>query len=308
MEFIFSGWFSAPGLVSVRLNKSHFAWTTPISPPLSDILPSHHVGDYRAWLCSDNPEFPYDMIWIDQAGHSPRPHRVLPLGEPSLAIRRRFDSQGNVTNAELVVCSQYTIATWHRPQAFEELIALRLKPETSARYLGIDPIDFRDIPPQPVPHKLYQYFSDTLRAAESGADSSRVVRALTLELAKAMAEPRTLPRIAEAVRLLRKTDGLISVRSLAETTSLHARQLHRHFQQHLGVSPKFYARRLRLARAAILSDLSPNPEWADIAVRCGFHDQSHLINEYQQLINLTPMQSHQERLGLSDFSNSTIHA
>ena len=246
------------------------------------------------------------MVWLDQAGRTPRPHRILPLGEPSLAIRRHRDHRGSILGCELIICSQYTSTHWHKPNPYEELIALRLKPETSARQLGIDPVDYQNMLPVPVPPSLYKKFSHSLRQAEAQGEPTTVARALTLDLLGATREPRTTPRFDEVVATLRRVEGMVSIQTLSRQFELSTRQLHRQFQHHLGVTPKFYARRLRLSRAAILSDQSLQPDWADIALRCGFHDQSHLINEYQQLIGLTPAQSHRERLGLSDFSNSKI--
>ncbi|MCG8414961.1 MAG: AraC family transcriptional regulator [Pseudomonadales bacterium] len=275
-----------------------------MTPPLSDILPTHQVGEYSAWLCADNPNLPYDMVWMDLAGKSPRPHRVLPLGEPSIAIFRQKDAKGRVIGCDLVICSQYSSTFWHNPQPFEETIALRLKPETSALFLNIDPVDYSDMLPVRVPLSLYSKFSNSLCVAESQVEPSTVARALSQDLSRAIRHPRTIQKFTKAVATLRKNAGSISIKSLSERFELHPRQMHRLFQHHLGVTPKFYARRLRIAQAAILSDRSVHPRWADIALSCGFHDQSHLINEYKQLINLTPAQSHRERLGLSDFSNS----
>ncbi len=219
-------------------------------------------------------------------------------------MRRQRDSRGRVLGCDLVICCQYTSAFWHKPQPFEELIALRLKPETSARSLGIDPVDYLNMLPVRVPSPLYSKFSNSLFIAESQSEASTVARVLSQDLTSAMQDLRTRHKFADAVATLRKYDGSISIRALCEQIDSNPRQIHRLFQQHLGVSPKFYARRLRLSHAAILSDHFQEPQWADIALRCGFHDQSHLINEYRQLINLTPAQSHRERLGLSDFSNS----
>jgi len=266
--------------------------------------PDHLLNDYRSWTLKGSQHLPIDAIWINRAGASPRHHRVLPSGEPSIAIRRIWDKAGSISFCELVVCCQYNIGLWHRPPPGEELIALRLKPELAASVFGIDLIDYCDSNPLPVPQKIFDKLDSTRRLAEEGARNDQVARSMFRELMLVQEYPNTANSFVHAAYILRDCQGSHSVKSIAETLNASTRTLQRHFVDNLGVTPKFYARKLRLSHAAILADRSEQVVWADVAAACGFHDQAHMINEYQSLIGLTPSASHRERLGLSDFSNS----
>jgi transcriptional regulator GlxA family with amidase domain len=65
-------------------------------------------------------------------------------------------------------------------------------------------------------------------------------------------------------------------------TELSARQLRRRFQVAAGLSPKAYARVVRLHHAMALARASDVPDWAEIAVRSGFYDQPHLLAEFRR--------------------------
>ena len=269
--------------------------------------PDHLINDYRAWTLNGSQHLPFDTLWINCAGADPRPHRVLPSGEPSISIRRIWNTDGSISKCELVVCCQYSAGLWHRPPPREELISIRLKPEIAAITLGIDLIEYRDSDPLPVPRWLASKLCVSQKIAEQGAHSELVARSLFKELQIASKEAhitRGVSTFIHAAAILREYQGGIPIRQVAKELGISARTLQRQFIDHLGVSPKFYARRLRLTHAAILADQSEQVIWADVAASCGFHDQAHLINEYQSLIGLTPNASHRERLGLSDFSNS----
>lgn len=271
---------------------------------LTSTVPLHEVNGYSAWSLPSRERLPFDQLWINIAGSNPRGHRVLPTGEPSIAVRRTRNFEGEVTNCEIVVCCQYTISCWHLPPPNEELIALRLKPELASFALGISPVEYIDAAPLPVPKQMFCKLSRTRRAAEEGEPAQLVAKILVDELIALWDEVVYQKEFVIAAALLRETDGAIPVRKLAAALNVSTRTLQRRFVDHLGVTPKFYSRRLRLTRAAIIADHSEQLIWADIAASCGFHDQAHLINEYKQLIGLTPTASRTERLGLSDFSNS----
>jgi AraC-like DNA-binding protein len=70
----------------------------------------------------------------------------------------------------------------------------------------------------------------------------------------------------------------------AAAAGLSERQLRRRFLVAVGLSPKAYARVVRLHRAMALARSSPVPDWAEIAVRSGFYDQPHMIAEFRRAV------------------------
>ena len=91
------------------------------------------------------------------------------------------------------------------------------------------------------------------------------------------------------VQALRARGGAVPVERLAERFGLSVRQLERMFQDQVGVSPKVYARLVRLRRAMEMSEREARPDWAGIAARAGYFDQSHMVREFQALNGATPV-------------------
>lgn len=68
---------------------------------------------------------------------------------------------------------------------------------------------------------------------------------------------------------------------------LSERQLRRRFQIAVGLSPKAYARVVRLHHAMALARAAVVPDWAEIAVRSGFYDQPHMIAEFRRAVGMS---------------------
>ncbi len=272
---------------------------------LDEATPSHCLGQYNAWQLPDHPPMPFDLVWISIApAMKPKAHRVLPHGEPSIAIRRRRDTDGDITHIDLTVCGTMRRAMWYHPEPHEELIAIRLKPEMAALIYGVAPADYFDQDPAPAPQALINACTATLLLAETGTPME-IAEQLARDLHRwtASRDLKQTPEIAAAA-ILRHANGRTNCATLARQLDISERHLRRRFRDHLGCSPKFYARQLRLTAAALMSEQSKAPSWAQIAAVTGFHDQAHMINEFQSLADLTPHQFHTERMALSVFSNT----
>ena len=58
------------------------------------------------------------------------------------------------------------------------------------------------------------------------------------------------------------------------------------FREQVGVSPKLLGRILRFQRA--VSSAGSGPGWAEIAVRCGYYDQAHMVRDFHQFAGASP--------------------
>jgi AraC-like DNA-binding protein len=84
--------------------------------------------------------------------------------------------------------------------------------------------------------------------------------------------------------------GLVRVDDLAHHAGLSARQLRRLCLQLTGLTPKQLCRTIRFRHAAVQARLAQGNDWAQVALDCGYYDQSHFINEFHALSGLTPSQ------------------
>ena len=90
-----------------------------------------------------------------------------------------------------------------------------------------------------------------------------------------------------ALHLLR-SGGTARVSDVASRASLSVRQLERRFLRDVGLSPKLYARVARFQAALDAKVISHNASWLDLAHEFGYHDQTHMIKDFQDFSGLTP--------------------
>lgn len=94
--------------------------------------------------------------------------------------------------------------------------------------------------------------------------------------------------VEAAARRLQDERGLTSLRQLAAGCGLSQRQIGRKFCERIGLSPKRFARVVRLSHALTLREQRPSLTWTDISQEAGFFDQAHLVKEFKSLLRLSP--------------------
>ncbi len=79
-----------------------------------------------------------------------------------------------------------------------------------------------------------------------------------------------------------------SVRECAKSEAVSERRLSQIFREQVGISPKAWCRIQRFQIA--VKDLHRGTEvsWADLALRCGYYDQSHFINDFRAFSGINP--------------------
>ncbi|MFC9659169.1 helix-turn-helix domain-containing protein [Nocardia sp. NPDC127606] len=90
-----------------------------------------------------------------------------------------------------------------------------------------------------------------------------------------------------ALDLIRAGSGTVSVDDLADDVHLSARRLRELMRRSLGITPKFASRVARL-ECAVHRVGTGATSWAQVAAESGYHDQSHLVHEFRDLMNTTP--------------------
>lgn len=62
------------------------------------------------------------------------------------------------------------------------------------------------------------------------------------------------------------------------------------FRRAVGVTPKSYLKIMRFQKAVAIIDAGNDHDWRQIALECGFFDQSHFINDFKHFSGFTPEQ------------------
>jgi AraC-like DNA-binding protein len=93
-----------------------------------------------------------------------------------------------------------------------------------------------------------------------------------------------------ASRIL-QAEGQVRIRDLAYQSGLSIRQMERKFLSQVGVSPKTYARIARFGGALRMKAKVPTESWANVAAQLGYHDQMHMVHDFQELSGDSPSKS-----------------
>jgi len=93
---------------------------------------------------------------------------------------------------------------------------------------------------------------------------------------------------ALAAATMQRSRGMVNVAAAAAASAVSTRHLERAFQEQVGVSPKVFARLLRLDHA--LEMAGPTSNWAEVASLCGYFDQSHMVRDFRAMTGATPVE------------------
>jgi AraC-like DNA-binding protein len=94
--------------------------------------------------------------------------------------------------------------------------------------------------------------------------------------------------IDEAIQLIERHRGNISLRELEEATFTTKRTLERHFLEQVGLHPKSFSRLVRFCSMIKYLETNNNVKWQQLAELFGYYDHSHLIHEFKTLTGGSP--------------------
>lgn len=212
-------------------------------------------------------------------------HSFLPTCSSSLAV---------VTPSEGGRLKMYaagpTTAAKHRvfvPAPF--FVQLRFRPSAARAVFGVPLHELVDriVPIGEIWGRAGDELLDGLAPFEGRARA--LVAALERHLLRRIDRAKS-PGDAELVRraaraLQRGAGAPTGILALAKRLGVGERRLREAFREHVGVTPKRYARIARIRRVVKRAGTAP---WADLALEHGFYDQAHLSAEFRALLRVAP--------------------
>jgi AraC-like DNA-binding protein len=96
------------------------------------------------------------------------------------------------------------------------------------------------------------------------------------------------PSVDAAVQQIVSKQGCVGILDLASDAGVGLRQFERRFADVLGISPKLYARIIRFEAAVRKKTVSACANWTTIAHELRYHDQMHMIHDFQLLSGESP--------------------
>lgn len=111
---------------------------------------------------------------------------------------------------------------------------------------------------------------------------------LDLLIAHANRPDHTYPALTALVDRIRDDSEIHRVEQVMGHSPWSERTTQRAFRRYVGVPIKWVLCRYRLQNAALEIETAPGLDFADLAVRLGWYDQAHFINDFRAMLGSTP--------------------
>ncbi len=237
-----------------------------------------------------------ECVWTaegEEAGPGPA-ERVLPDGciewifHLAAPYARVGDAGRPSTQPASFVVGQMTRPLRIAPTGPVRTLGVRFRPGGAREILGL-PLD-RLTNAAASPEELWGAAGRRIQeeignAAEDGARRKAIEGFVESRLASS--RPRDA-RLGAAVGVVLAGRGRRSVAEIARRAGWSPRQLEREFRSEVGLPPKTLSRIIRFQNLLRLAGHSAGAPWADLAARCGYSDQAHLVREFRELAGVTP--------------------
>jgi AraC-like DNA-binding protein len=96
------------------------------------------------------------------------------------------------------------------------------------------------------------------------------------------------PAVEFALREVGRSPSVAKVAAVAESTGWSARRFSQVFREQVGFTPKAWCRIQRFQRVVRQLQSGDAVRWPEVALACGFYDQSHLANEFRAFSGISP--------------------
>lgn len=104
-------------------------------------------------------------------------------------------------------------------------------------------------------------------------------RRLALRPVRSVRDPH--PAVGFALERFRRVPSAISVAEVARAAGWSERRLSQIFREQVGLAPKIWCRIQRFQHAVRQLHSGAEVRWSDLALDCGYYDQSHFANEFR---------------------------
>lgn len=249
---------------------------------------------YREWAPSSALRRYVRCFWIAEHGAADiaaaTSQRVLPDGCMDIIVARHGDARDG--RDAFVITAVGAMTRYLDAMPLPMRLGVRFEPGMAAPFLRVSSPAIRDleVPLDDLWGREGRRLLEQIAKARSTVDR---VAALDGWLCDRLA---VAPCVDIDADVLSVVDEIVARRGAGPVgESLRAsirseRQLRRRFESAVGLSPKRFARIVRLQEALRRSAAEP-ARWADVAVDAGYYDQAHMIAEFRALTGQTPAEA-----------------
>ena len=142
---------------------------------------------------------------------------------------------------------------------------------------------------------------DELSSAETFKKKIEIAESFLLAQIKKNEKKYKFERIRHAVNLINQSKGIIEIEDLASDIFLSRKQFERTFSDFIGTSPKQFLKIVRFQNAIYEKSKNSELNLTEIAHKCGYFDQPHMINDFKTLSGITPKNYFENNDYFSDY-------
>ena len=248
------------------------------------------------FLGSVTPQPPLDRVvastWLfERRDFEDETERVLPSGRPQIlfglaeATHLHEDEEGQVLRTgPRIVEGPRTRPIRIGTRQQRRVLGVTLRPGGLAALLHRPAPEFRDrivdldrhVPDADRMH-------EAILATDTPAEAfDQVERWLVSHFDPSLAPSRAIEKAIDALEQGEPVDDV------ADATGLSPRRFREHFLRVVGVPPKQWALLCRFQELLRMVRQEQAPDWASLAVACGYYDQAHMIRDFRRFAGLTP--------------------
>jgi AraC-like DNA-binding protein len=133
-----------------------------------------------------------------------------------------------------------------------------------------------------------EYVNELQKTADIIEQSAIIARLISQLILNKVYFPHAT--IMDAIELIIKNNGKVSVKELTETLNITERTLQRNFVEHVGIPPKKFAKIIQFYSSFNQVTADSWSRLTDIVYENGFADQSHFIRDFKKFTGQKPKQ------------------
>ena len=233
-------------------------------------------------------------FWLIQGGQMPRLEKILPCGMTELVI--------NLKNNEIrihdpdqperyqrfsgaVFSGTYSRSFICNALQHEAIMGVHFKPGGAFPFLNTDASELTNAHANLA--DLWGRSGAVLRERLCTAATPQQRFRIMEGVLRARLRYHTTRQLQIKVALNLFAMGVL-VRDVSQELGFPQRRFIQMFSSNVGLTPKMFCRILRFQQARLLAEKLETPDWAELALTCGYFDQSHLIKDFHEFSGSTP--------------------
>ncbi len=248
---------------------------------------------YNRQLPSEPLQPLINCYWhIDSEGETAvETQKIVPDGYPEIILHYGAPYEINLAGtwsrqSQHLLAGQIRHYFYLRNTGVSGMIGIKLQPTALTYLFGTDQSTLTG-KVVALPEEIAAALAPVIAKLKSGLDVNGLWGALDTIFLNQTAQVASAQELDTALSMITERHGNIGVSELLAAADCGERKLERLFKRFIGLSPKFYARIIRLSYIFELMQ-EGDKSWSDLVYDSGFYDQSHFIKNFKEFTGEDP--------------------